>query len=518
MIVVDAMASLHAQAELVLLGAPGPRDPSSRRWIELAQSAGISLKFTGTLPASELSRRISGSDVILHANLEGPSSRKGTLAAALAHARPVVAIDGPNRWAALLEAGAVRTVEPSRTDIAGALDELAEMPGERERLGQAGAQFYSLNMSLRMVGDRFAALLPVSRASGRARRLAIVVNRAGIQENRANAVAALLDPEFEVRVVVSASSSEVWNAARWADLMYIIDPGKKGFPAAALGRLKGRPVVVEMGDPQGPLYRAQGRASPAVLTGALMDALVARRATGVVVRGRRLAEDLGVRVPWIEVPDGVDIDVFRPLPVEDLRRSLGLSEETLVVGLTGSLQMAGRPPRTYGWDIVDALAHLRDQPVRGLIVGDGPGRAWLQRRASDLGVADRLLLPGRVAHAEVPRYISAMDVCVSTQSNDLIGRARTTAKLPEYLACDRYVLATMVGGAVDVLPPEMLCPYQGSHDVTHPERLARRLAALVPRRAELSAGAGTRSIACARYAYPMLADRLVSFFRELGVA
>jgi hypothetical protein len=108
-----------------------------------------------------------------------------------------------------------------------------------------------------------------------------------------------------------------------------------------------------------------------------------------------------------------------------------------------------------------------------------------------------------------------MDVCISTQSNDAVGRSRTTAKLPEYLACDRYILATAVGAAAEVLPPEMLLPYLGSHDPSHPERVAGRLAELLSRQEDLRRGAGTRPIALQRYSYPVLAGRLGEFLRRV---
>jgi glycosyltransferase involved in cell wall biosynthesis len=161
------------------------------------------------------------------------------------------------------------------------------------------------------------------------------------------------------------------------------------------------------------------------------------------------------------------------------------------------------------------LSLLRDEPVWGLLVGDGSALAEHRRRAEALGVSNRLVTPGRVPFDEVPLYVSALDVCVSTQSNDAVGQSRTTAKLPEYLACDRHVLATAVGGALDALPSSMLLPYAGAFDAEHPKRLAERLASLVTCRAELRAGAGTRAIALARYDYDMLAARLAELIEAV---
>lgn len=341
-------------------------------------------------------------------------------------------------------------------------------------------------------------------------RMAMVVNADGLQVRRAKAFRRYLHPTFDVSVLVAPGRSDLRSLGT-AHLVYVIDPGRRGFPAAFAAWLARRPVIVEMGDPQARLYHALGRSLAAVATGAGIDWLVTRRARAVVVRGRGLADVLRPRVPWTEIPDGVDLDLFRPGVGGDVRAALGIPAGALVVGLVGSLQWARRPGAGYGWDVVESLAELRDDPVWGLVVGDGVGLPHLRRRAKELGVADRLIFPGRVPHEQVPQYVSAMDVCVSTQSNDAVGRGRTTAKLPEYLACDRFVLATAVGGAAEVLPEEMLLPYEGQKDPGHPARLARRLTELLPHQAELRRGVGTRSIAERRYAYPVLAKRLAKF-------
>lgn len=344
-------------------------------------------------------------------------------------------------------------------------------------------------------------------ASGRARRLALVVNAPGLQVRRAEAFRRHLAPRYHVEVTVAPGSRQL-AGLRAADAVYVIDPGRRGFPAVLAGRMLRRPVVVELGDPQGELYRVQGRGPLASRIGSGIDRVVSRHADAVVVRGRGLADILDVRAPWIEVPDGVDLDHFRPGRDGGVRATLGVPEDALVVGLTGSLHWSQKLRFGYGWDVVEALAHLRDQPVWALIVGAGAGLQHLGRRAAELGVEGRIVFPGEVPHHEVPCYLGAMDVCVSTQSNDAIGRGRTTAKLPEYLACDRFVLATVVGAAAEVLPSEMLLPYEGQRDDGHPGRLAQRLAGLVPRRRELRVGAGTRRIAEQLYCYRLLATKV----------
>jgi glycosyltransferase involved in cell wall biosynthesis len=343
----------------------------------------------------------------------------------------------------------------------------------------------------------------------------IVVNERAPEGNMARRAAVfrdLLAPDFDVNVV-AAPERPTMSAIRRADFVYVIDPGRIGFPAAVSAWGGRRPVVIEMGDPQAALYRAQGRGIMSIAAGGLIDRLLARRANAVVVRGRGLAEVLSLHVPWVEIPDGVDVDRFVPGADGNLRERLGIPGHALVAGLAGSLRQGRRRGSTYGWDLVEALSRLRREPVWGLVVGGGSGLEPLVRYADELEVSDRLVTPGYVPHSEVPGFVAAMDVCLSRQTDDAVGWSRTTAKLPEYLACDRFVLATDVGGAADILSDEMLLPYRGSYDVGHPARLAERLAALVPRQAELRRGAGTRKLALEHYSYPVLAQRLAEFLR-----
>ena len=67
------------------------------------------------------------------------------------------------------------------------------------------------------------------------------------------------------------------------------------------------------------------------------------------------------------------------------------------------------------------------------------------------------------ATAAVRRYVNrleenlgALDVVLSTQSNDVVGQVRTTGKLPLYMANGRFILATDVGEASLVLPDAWL--------------------------------------------------------------
>jgi glycosyltransferase involved in cell wall biosynthesis len=202
-----------------------------------------------------------------------------------------------------------------------------------------------------------------------------------------------------------------------------------------------------------------------------------RLAAAVVVRGtfhKDLLAQQGVASVHV-LREGIDLDFWRRTDDTPLRRRLDLGDN-LCVGVAGSINWNRRRGVCYGWDLIEAMGRIEPTvPIRAIVVGDGDGLPRLQRRARKLGIEGRVRFVGRVPHDEMPQYLSLFDVALSTQTNDVVGRVRTTQKLPEYMAAGCYVLATDVGEARLLLPPEMRLPFDGVEDAAYPERLARRL-------------------------------------------
>lgn len=258
--------------------------------------------------------------------------------------------------------------------------------------------------------------------------------------------------------------------ARRPDALYLIDVGSSTTAAAITARARSIPIVLDTGDLVYQLERSRGSRSPASLaTVWLGERFVLASAHHVVVRGREHLEMLRNRnasfAPDL-APDGA-----APVSGERVRRRIG-AETNFVVGLVGSINAAPRLGITYGWDLVEALPATIGA-VRALIVGDGPALPALRRRAEELRVADRCYFAGSVPSDHVAEWIGAMDVAISTQTNDAVGRVRTTGKLPLYLACGCPVLASDVGEAQRLLGPiGWTIAYKGVVDRQYPTRLA----------------------------------------------
>jgi glycosyltransferase involved in cell wall biosynthesis len=303
------------------------------------------------------------------------------------------------------------------------------------------------------------------------------------------------------------------------DVVYVVETAYTGVLAGFIvKRLIGCKLVTDTGDVAFELAKSSGMYSARqlrLISG--IEQIAIKNSDCVVVRGsyhKSLLESQGI--PHVVfVPDGVDTDVVKPVDATALRKELDL-DDSLVVGLVGTMTGSEKYQICYGWDVVEALGLLKDVPIKALLVGDGDGRPILENRAQQLGVANRIVFTGRVPYDNLSCYLCAMDVCVSTQSNDLVGMVRTTGKLPLYLAYGKYVIATDVGEASRVLPGVgCLLPYEGVRDDAHPTRLATQLRKLLAEPERLSTAARARQVAKENFDYDMLARRVEKVCREL---
>ena len=334
--------------------------------------------------------------------------------------------------------------------------------------------------------------VPVSDGVDSGQTIAVLVNagRESALGARARGLFGPLSARYDVHYFYR-DGTKVGSAAKFFQsvsrlgpaLVYLLDTAVSGAAAATIARLvQGTRFVVDTGDLAYELAALKGKPgwlARQVIRGAENFSLAL--ADAVVVRGtyhKQVLDRAGMSPVYV-VRDGIDVERPRGPAVADLRKKLGLGD-CLCVGMIGSLRWNARYGICYGWDLVEAIALLgRNRSVRGLIVGDGDGLPYLRRRATELGVEDAIRFVGRVTYSELGAYLAAIDVAVSTQTNNRIGHVRTTGKLPAYMAAGCYVLATDVGEARVLLPPAMRLPYDGVKDETYPRRLANKIEELV---------------------------------------
>jgi glycosyltransferase involved in cell wall biosynthesis len=163
-LVLDALGELRARgvaACLLLLGAPGPESEAAQSWRRAAGSRRLdtAITFSGVLPAQQLSDALAACDLLVFADEPGPSSRKGTLAAALASGTAVVAADGPRTWVEPVAAGALAIADPKPAPLAQAMAELLADEPARSALGARGQAFAAERMSVERTAEAVKGLL-----------------------------------------------------------------------------------------------------------------------------------------------------------------------------------------------------------------------------------------------------------------------------------------------------------------------------------------------------------------------
>jgi glycosyltransferase involved in cell wall biosynthesis len=175
---------------------------------------------------------------------------------------------------------------------------------------------------------------------------------------------------------------------------------------------------------------------------ALQDASV------VISVSRRLSDkvrELGVSDDCLMViPNGIDCKYFYPMDKRTCRRNLCLPEEGRLL-----VTVAHLGHRKGHHEVIRTLADLPND-VRLAIVG-GPVQGGtpekLRAVAAEVGVENRLILPGLQPYKKIPMYFSAADVSVLASYREGCSNA-----VLESLACGTPVVASDVGAVHDILP------------------------------------------------------------------
>jgi glycosyltransferase involved in cell wall biosynthesis len=125
----------------------------------------------------------------------------------------------------------------------------------------------------------------------------------------------------------------------------------------------------------------------------------------------------------------------------EARRVLGIPPDRFTVGWIGRMTGIKRTD-----DVLVAFRHLRERGVDATLclVGDGPDRPRVERRAHELGIMRDTLFLGY--QEDVARFHATFDAFVLPSTNE-----GTPVTAIEALAAGRPVVATRVGGVPDVV-------------------------------------------------------------------
>jgi glycosyltransferase involved in cell wall biosynthesis len=126
---------------------------------------------------------------------------------------------------------------------------------------------------------------------------------------------------------------------------------------------------------------------------------------------------------WRVLSYGIDLTPFAASPQRDrVRAGWGLERDAVVLGHVGRFE----PQKNHAF-LLEILAAARriDPRVRPLLMGDGPLRPWVERRAAELGL--RAVFTG--SRGDVPRLmLGAMDAFVFPSRFEGLGLAMVEAQ------------------------------------------------------------------------------------------
>lgn len=188
---------------------------------------------------------------------------------------------------------------------------------------------------------------------------------------------------------------------------------------------------------------------------------------------------------------------------DETRRVLGIGPDRFTVGWIGRMTGVKRTG-----DVLLAFKQLRDRGVDATLclVGDGPERDHVERRAHELGIMRSTLFLGY--QEDVAPFYAAFDAMILPSGNE-----GTPVSAIESLAAGRPVVATRVGGVPDVVRDgeDGFLVDRGAVD-----QLADALARLAedPSLRERMGEAGRERV-LARYAVDRLVDDVDRLYRAL---
>jgi glycosyltransferase involved in cell wall biosynthesis len=213
-----------------------------------------------------------------------------------------------------------------------------------------------------------------------------------------------------------------------------------GFAAVLLGKALGLPVFVSARGTDITRYPAFRSIRPLIRWTLL-------QAAGVVAVSASLKKtmvEIGISEERIRViPNGVDLERFRPVNRLEARRRLGLPQDAQIVVSVGALLPVKCHER-----LLAALAMIapRHPQLRLYVVGEGSSRQKLEALMRELHMQDKVVLVGSRPNEELGLWFSAADISCLTSS-----REGWPNVISESIACGTPVVATRVGGVPEIV-------------------------------------------------------------------
>ena len=243
---------------------------------------------------------------------------------------------------------------------------------------------------------------------------------------------------------------DLGNTEGVPDVVHAHSPVLCGIPGNAAARRLGAASVYEIRafwEDAGVNRGRSAEGSPRYAAIRALETNLVRSVDATVVICEGIRRDLlarGIDADRVfTVPNGVDSARFLPAPRDEaLAAKLGFQGKTVIAFIGTFFSFEGVNL------LLDGLKRLTDarDDVRGMIVGYGETEGAIREQHQRLGLGDKVVLTGKVSHADVARYYSVADVLCYPRERHRITELTTPLKPLEAMAMEKAVIGSDVGG------------------------------------------------------------------------
>jgi len=224
-------------------------------------------------------------------------------------------------------------------------------------------------------------------------------------------------------------------------------PVFKPFSLSLVNKLSKRLMVLDIHDPwSGHPFPVLGLVEMQLRTELMRYAI--KSADSVVVAHTALIKpvrEINPRVPINVIPNGVDVELFRPQPRNvSIAKKLGVTDQDIVIAFSGHIT------DEKGLDVLvkSAATLVRSyRNIKFLIVGDGGFLKEIKTLVSNLKLEDKFIFVGFLSGDQLPDYLSLADICVAPYMPGPwyeVSKVETPLKVVEYMALGKPVVMSRI--------------------------------------------------------------------------
>ncbi len=203
-----------------------------------------------------------------------------------------------------------------------------------------------------------------------------------------------------------------------------------------------------------------------------------------------------------ELIDGVDTEIFRPLPQDEARRAIKFPPGRQVVVFLGVLN------RYQGMDILlETVKILKGRGTAPHFLIMGFPEEEYRKKAGHLGLEEYLTFTGRIDYGNAPLFLCAGDIAVSPKTS----LTEANGKLFNYMACGLPTVVFDNPVNREILGDTGIYARPGD-----PEALAIRIEEILRDRAKIADLSGkVRERAIMEHSWRMRGEQLAGIYREI---